>query len=67
MVLKSAWRNSTGPSATTSRHVKAGFSYLKAAEGLGVEPRACLVFEDAIVGVQAERAVPHFEAVRWPV
>jgi HAD superfamily hydrolase (TIGR01509 family) len=47
--------------------VKAGFSYLKAAEGLGVEPRACLVFEDAIVGVQAERAVPHFEAVRWPV
>src|SRR5438270_880384 len=66
--------------------------YLKAAEGLGVESRACLVFEDAIVGVQAaraagmrvigvttahtadelvgagaERAVPHFEAVRWPV
>ena len=66
--------------------------YLKAAEGLGVESRACLVFEDAIVGVQAaraagmrvigvttahtadelvgagaERAVPHFETVRWPV
>src|SRR5205814_9842911 len=30
--------------------------YLKAAAGLGVESRACLVFEDAIVGVQAARA-----------
>jgi len=66
--------------------------YLKAAQGLAVEPAACVVFEDAVVGVQAaraagmrvigvtsahtadelvgagaERAVPHFEAVRWPV
>jgi len=66
--------------------------YLKAAEGLGVDAEACLVFEDAIVGVYAaraagmrvigvttahtaeelvaagaERAVPHFEEVRWPV
>jgi HAD superfamily hydrolase (TIGR01509 family) len=66
--------------------------YLKAAEGLGVDAAACVVFEDAIVGVQAaraagmrvigvttahtadelidagaERAVPHFEAMPWPV
>ena len=66
--------------------------YLKAAEGLGVNAAACVVFEDAIVGVQAaraagmrvigvttahtadellaagaERTVPHFEEVRWPV
>jgi beta-phosphoglucomutase len=66
--------------------------YLKAAERLGVDPTACLVFEDAIVGVHgaraagmrvigvttahtadellaagAERAVPHFEELRWPV
>ena len=66
--------------------------YLKAAEGLGVDAAACVVFEDAIVGVHAaraagmrvigvttahtadellaagaERAVPHFEEVRWPV
>jgi beta-phosphoglucomutase len=66
--------------------------YLTAAEQLGVEPTACVVFEDAIVGVHAaraagmrvigvttahteaelvaagaERAVPDFEVVRWPV
>ena len=66
--------------------------YLKAAAGLGVDPSACVVFEDAVVGVQAaraagmrvigvtsahtsdelvgagaERAVPDFEDVRWPV
>jgi beta-phosphoglucomutase family hydrolase len=66
--------------------------YLKAAAGLGVDPRACVVFEDAVVGVQAaraagmrvigvtsahtgdelvragaERAVPDFEAMTWPV
>lgn len=66
--------------------------YLKAAAGLGVDPGACVVFEDAVVGVQAaraagmrvigvtsahtseelvragaERAVPDFEAVPWPV
>ena len=66
--------------------------YLKAAAGLGVKPSACVVFEDALVGVQAaraagmrvigvtsahttdelvgagaERAVPDFEDVRWPV
>lgn len=66
--------------------------YLKAAAGLGVDPRACVVFEDAVVGVQAaraagmrvigvtsahtgdelvragaERAVPDFEAMPWPV
>ena len=66
--------------------------YLKAADGLGVDAAACVVFEDAVVGVQAaraagmrvvgvttahtaeelvaagaERAVPHFEEVRWPV
>src|SRR5207237_10895333 len=29
--------------------------YLLAAEGLGVPPRACLVFEDSVVGVQAAR------------
>lgn len=29
--------------------------YLKAAEGLGVEPARCLVFEDALVGVEAAR------------
>jgi beta-phosphoglucomutase len=66
--------------------------YLKAAEHLGVDAAACIVFEDAIVGVHAaraagmrvigvttahtadelvaagaERAVPHFQEVRWPV
>jgi len=66
--------------------------YLKAARGLGVDAAACVVFEDAIVGVQAaraagmrvigittahtadelcsagaERALAHFEGVRWPV
>jgi beta-phosphoglucomutase family hydrolase len=66
--------------------------YLKAAAGLGVDPSACVVFEDAVVGVQAaraagmrvigitsahtadelvsagaERAVPDFETVQWPV
>lgn len=30
--------------------------YLRAAEGLGVEPAACVVFEDAVVGVHAARA-----------
>ena len=30
--------------------------YLKAADALGVEAAACVVFEDAIVGVQAARA-----------
>ena len=30
--------------------------YLKAAAGLGVDPSGCIVFEDAIVGVQAARA-----------
>jgi beta-phosphoglucomutase len=66
--------------------------YLKAAAGLRVDPSACVVFEDAVVGVQAaraagmrvigvtsahpgdelvragaERAIPHFEDVQWPV
>jgi HAD superfamily hydrolase (TIGR01509 family) len=66
--------------------------YLKAAAALGVDPSACVVFEDAVVGVHAaraagmrvigvtsahtgdelvsagaERAVPDFEAVQWPV
>ena len=66
--------------------------YLKAAAGLGVAPSACVVFEDAVVGVHAaraagmrvigvtsahtgdelvragaERAIPHFEDVPWPV
>lgn len=66
--------------------------YLKAAAGLGVDPSACVVFEDAVVGVQAaraagmrvigvtsahtgdelvragaERAVPDFEELQWPV
>lgn len=66
--------------------------YLKAAAALGVDPSACVVFEDAVVGVQAargagmrvigitsahttdelvaagaERAIPDFEAVQWPV
>jgi beta-phosphoglucomutase len=66
--------------------------YLKAAAGLGMDPSACVVFEDAVVGVQAaraagmrvigvtsahttdelvragaERAVPDFEDVQWPV
>jgi HAD superfamily hydrolase (TIGR01509 family) len=66
--------------------------YLKAARGLGIDAAACVVFEDAIVGVQAaraagmrvigvttahtadelcsagaERAVAHFEGLRWPV
>lgn len=66
--------------------------YLRAAAGLGVDPSACLVFEDAVVGVQAaraagmrvigitsahtaaelldagaERAIPDFEGMRWPV
>ena len=30
--------------------------YLKAADALGVLPDRCLVFEDAVVGVQAARA-----------
>ncbi len=30
--------------------------YLKAAAGLGLDPSACVVFEDAVVGVQAARA-----------
>ena len=30
--------------------------YLRAAEGLGVDPSACLAFEDAPVGVEAARA-----------
>ena len=29
--------------------------YLRAAEGIAVAPRACLVFEDSVVGVQAAR------------
>jgi len=29
--------------------------YLRAAEGIAVPPRACLVFEDSVVGVQAAR------------
>ncbi len=29
--------------------------YLRAAEGIGVAPEACLVFEDSLVGVQAAR------------
>ena len=66
--------------------------YLRAAADLGVDPSACVVFEDAVVGVQAaraagmrvigvttahttaelvgagaERAVPDFEHVSWPV
>jgi beta-phosphoglucomutase len=66
--------------------------YLKAAAGLAVDPGACVVFEDAVVGVQAaraagmrvigvttahtgdeliragaERAVPDFQDVPWPV
>jgi HAD superfamily hydrolase (TIGR01509 family) len=66
--------------------------YLRAAAALAVPPGACVVFEDAVVGVQAaraagmrvigvtsahtaaelvgagaERAVPDFEGVRWPV
>jgi HAD superfamily hydrolase (TIGR01509 family) len=66
--------------------------YLAAAAGLGLDPAECLVFEDAVVGVQAgraagmrvigvttahtareleaagaERAVPDFEEVPWPV
>ena len=66
--------------------------YLKAAAGLGVDPSACVVFEDAVVGVQAaraagmrvigvtsahttdelvragaERAVPDFAELPWPV
>jgi HAD superfamily hydrolase (TIGR01509 family) len=30
--------------------------YLRAAAGLGVDPRHCVAFEDAVVGVQAARA-----------
>jgi HAD superfamily hydrolase (TIGR01509 family) len=66
--------------------------YLRAADELGVEPQTCMVFEDAIVGVQAaraagmrvigvtsahtadeligagaERAVPDFDGMPWPV
>ena len=66
--------------------------YLRAADELGVAPGTCMVFEDAIVGVQAaraagmrvigitsahtadelvaagaERAVPDFEGMPWPV
>ncbi len=66
--------------------------YLRAAAGLGQPPGACLVFEDAVVGVLAartagmrviglttgltarelvaagaERAIPDFEALSWPV
>jgi beta-phosphoglucomutase-like phosphatase (HAD superfamily) len=29
--------------------------YLRAAAGLGVPPKSCLVFEDAVVGVHAAR------------
>jgi beta-phosphoglucomutase len=66
--------------------------YLRAADGVGVEPGACLVFEDAVMGVAAaraagmrvigvmttyaeselvragaERAIPNFEGVTWPL
>ena len=66
--------------------------YLKAAAGLAVPSKACLVFEDSLVGVHAarncgmrviglttshagrellsagaERAIPDFEALSWPV
>jgi beta-phosphoglucomutase family hydrolase len=66
--------------------------YLRAAAGLAVDPGACVVFEDAVVGVQAaraagmrvigvttahtadeligagaERAVPDFQDMPWPV
>jgi beta-phosphoglucomutase len=66
--------------------------FLRAAAGLGQPPGACLVFEDAVVGVLAartagmrviglttgltarelvaagaERAIPDFEALSWPV
>jgi beta-phosphoglucomutase family hydrolase len=30
--------------------------YLKAAEALGVDPKNCLVFEDAVVGIQSAKA-----------
>ena len=30
--------------------------YLRAAEGIAVRPRECLVFEDSVVGVQAARS-----------
>jgi HAD superfamily hydrolase (TIGR01509 family) len=66
--------------------------YVRAAEGLGLPPAGCIVFEDSVVGVRAargagmrvvgvttahtdhelraagaERAVPDFEALTWPV
>jgi len=66
--------------------------YVRAAEGVGVDPAACLVFEDAVMGVAAargvgmrvigvmttyaaaelmragaERAIPNFEGVTWPL
>jgi HAD superfamily hydrolase (TIGR01509 family) len=82
--------------AVTADDVRAGKPhpevYLRAAAGLALDPSDCVVFEDAVVGVQAaraagmrvigvtsahtaeelvdagaERAVPDFEGVRWPV
>ncbi|HEY3068105.1 MAG TPA: HAD-IA family hydrolase [Methylomirabilota bacterium] len=66
--------------------------YLRAADGVGIEPGHCLVFEDAVMGVAsarsagmrvigvmttyaeselvragAERAIPNFEGVTWPL
>ena len=66
--------------------------YLRAADGLGVDPTRCLVFEDALVGIVAarragmrviglttahadaellaagaERVIPDFQGLRWPV
>lgn len=50
------WFDAIVTAEDTVRHKPEPDVFLKAAERLGVEPKACLVYEDADLGLQAARA-----------